>query len=222
MEEKLNQTEHSHHHHHHHHRENREFREHGHHEHHKSHGDTKTLKVLKAALAFALLSTVLITVGSPQAGITALIGKPGMWIMSMGHLAGAIGTGTLLWFTVKVYVAMSSGCDRYYALYVVTTIAVLYHLCASLGCVLNYAHGLYLVTMVMWWLRMFSSVAFFSEAFLLRDGELRLTGLLIVLAFAATCPYALSGGWGVVQWWTARCLAILLALQLYRVISNSN
>lgn len=181
--------------------------------------DQRTM-LLYAALAAALLSTVLFVAGEVRIGLGYAAGIPTRWLYAAAHLLGAFGTGVLLWAFVRKYETESE--IHNYALYAATFAAVAYHLSASVGYVLAFGPDIYLLTMILWWMRMLLSPTFIVESLYVCENEMLLTAVIIVLAFAASAPYAVEGFPGVLLWSCAKVLAVLMAAQLYWLVKDND
>ena len=172
-----------------------------------------SIKGLRWALAAALTSTLLFILGSYQAGIVPAASPSSQWLMTAGHLLAAFGNSVLLWGAIRVFCKMTKRKDRWPSAAAVLVMA--YHLSAALGYVLAFRYGFLTVTLLMWTLKTLLCCAVTFDFMTLGDGLLAATGLTLLIACIAGCPFALPDGWGTAQWVVAKLAALLLPLLLY-------
>ena len=190
------------------------------HHHHRSWARKfRTTRYLRIALIAALLSTLLFILGSSQAGIASLFGLPYIRLNMAGHLFGIVGNGLLIWAATTVS-DMEARRDKLPLVAIVLTIA--YHLVAIVGYAIDFQYGLFEVTMVFWALKTLLWCALALDFLTLDDSRFRVAGVLLLLAGIASCPFSLSGGWGMAQWIVAKSSACGLALQLYWCSDEDN
>ena len=103
---------------------------------------------------------------------------------------------------------------------IVLTIA--YRLVAIVWYAVDFQYGLFTVTFAFWALKTLLWFALAIDFMTLDDSRFRAAGVLLLLAGIASCPFSLSGGWGMAQWIVAKSSDCGLALQLYWCSDKDN
>lgn len=171
-----------------------------------------SMPLLQIAFASAVLSTLLFVVASPFIGVITYNSFPIQWVYMSAHLLGGFGVGTLLWAVIS---GPARNSKHYWLQCGAVVSLVLYHLVAAVAYCLMFGYGSYRMTMLFWWVRMLLILTIVFKFITIYDELLRITGILLLLAMVASCPFSLSEGWGLVQWIVAKVTALLLAIMLY-------
>ena len=180
--------------------------------HHTKGGVSRSL--LKVSFAASLLSTLIFILCSNKLGLANMCGISGQWLYVVAHVLGGFGVGILLWPIVNRR-EPDTGRKDIVLLSAVIAIVV-YHLAAAVAYAMSFDYRLYLVILILWWLK--TALAFFIafEFIVCRRSDYTWAGISMIIAYVAGCPYSLPDTFGILQWIIAKMATVVLAILLYR------
>ena len=176
-------------------------------------GLLKSKTLLISALTAALSSVLIFAVCCRWLSFAYLLSPSVPWLYAAAHLLAAYGMGVLLWATVR----LSEESVKHISHWKISAILfiVAYHITAAAGNVLFFHFDLMDITEVLWFVKTFFCFFIIFDFIMKDDSPLREIGLLMFVACISSCPYQLTNGWDIFQWFVEKVSTAAFAFELF-------
>ena len=188
---------------------------------HRSHGHRREMritgfkqykpsKVLTPAVVLSIVSVAPLFL----ARFTLLPGSDMMPYMVIAHVLGGLGLSILVWAIVSIPDPITKHLDWWACSAAFAVMA--YHLTVAAAYLVDFDYGLESAAIAMWGLKTALITIMIRDLLLMRNNDLLMAAVLLLVYCVAGCPFMLSGGFGFLQWFLAKVVTVLLSIQLYR------